>query len=90
MIYGTATKHLLADVVLQFEREEMHMIGWMCGVSLKDKWRIEKADWSWLDSVEAEVAEHEIDRGDKERNLMKKNPFLSKNGLQTGNNNKVR
>ena len=37
MTYGSETKPLLADVGLKFERAEMQMIRWMCGVSLKDK-----------------------------------------------------
>ena len=37
MIYGSETKSLLADVGLKFERAEMQMIRWMCGVSLKDR-----------------------------------------------------
>ena len=36
MIYGSETKPLLADVGLKFERAEMQMIRWMCGVSIKD------------------------------------------------------
>ena len=28
---------LLVDVGLKFEREEMQMIRWMCGISLKDR-----------------------------------------------------
>ena len=30
-------KPLLVDVGLMFERAEMQMIRWMCGISLKDK-----------------------------------------------------
>ena len=37
MTYGTENRPLLADVRLKFERAEMHMIGWMCGVSMKDR-----------------------------------------------------
>ena len=33
---------LLADVGLKFERAEMQMIRWMCGVSLKDRRTIEE------------------------------------------------
>ena len=34
--YGSETRTLLADVGLNFERAEMQMIRWMCGVSMKD------------------------------------------------------
>ena len=37
MIYGSETRPLLVDVGLKFEREEMQMIKWMCGISLKDR-----------------------------------------------------
>ena len=37
MIYGSKTRPLLAGVGLKFERAEMHMIRWMCGVSMKDR-----------------------------------------------------
>ena len=37
MPYGSETRPLLADVGLQFERAEMQIIRWMCGVSLKDR-----------------------------------------------------
>ena len=37
MTYGSETRSLLVDVGLKFERAEMQMIGWMCGVSLKDR-----------------------------------------------------
>ena len=50
MTYGSETRPLLDDVGLKFERAEMQMIRWMCGISLKDsskdKLRIEKAGWS--------------------------------------------
>ena len=36
MTYGSETRPLLVDVVLKFERAEMQMIRWMCGISLKD------------------------------------------------------
>ena len=29
--------HLLSDVGLKFERIEIHMIKWMCGVSMKNR-----------------------------------------------------
>ena len=35
MTYGSENMPLLADVGLKFERAEMPMITWMCGVSLK-------------------------------------------------------
>ena len=38
MTYGSETRPLLVDVGLKFERAEMQMIKWMCGVSMKDRW----------------------------------------------------
>ena len=37
MTYGSETRPLLVDVRLKFEREEMQVIRWMCGVSYKDR-----------------------------------------------------
>ena len=37
MPYGSETRPLLVDVGLKFERAEMQMIRWMCGVAMKDK-----------------------------------------------------
>ena len=37
MPYGSETRPLLAEVGLKFERAEMQMIRWMCGVSLNDR-----------------------------------------------------
>ena len=37
MLYGSETMPLLFDVGLKFERVEMQMIIWMCGILLKDK-----------------------------------------------------
>ena len=37
MIYGSETRPLLVDVGLKFERAEMQMIRWMCGISMKDR-----------------------------------------------------
>ena len=37
MNYGSENRPLLAVVGLKFERAEMQMIRWMCGVSLKDR-----------------------------------------------------
>ena len=37
MIYGSETRSLLVDVGLKFERAEMQMIRWMCGISMKDR-----------------------------------------------------
>ena len=37
MTYGSETRPLLFDVGLKFERAEMHMIRWMCGISMKDR-----------------------------------------------------
>ena len=35
--YGSETRLLLVDVGLTFERAEIQMIIWMCGVSLKEE-----------------------------------------------------
>ena len=37
MIDRSETRPLLTDVWLKFERAEMQMIRWMCGVSMKDR-----------------------------------------------------
>ena len=37
MTYGSESRPLLVDVGLKFERAEMQMIRWMCGISLKDR-----------------------------------------------------
>ena len=37
MTYGRETRPLLVDGGLKFERAEMQMIRWMCGISLKDR-----------------------------------------------------
>ena len=37
MTYGSETRPLLVDVGLKFERTEMQIIRWMCGISLNDK-----------------------------------------------------
>ena len=103
MTYGSETRPLLVDVGLKFERAEMQMIRWMCGISLKDRrtneelrrlvgvepittfirsgrlrWYGHVKDWvkkcmeyrvegrrprkTWLESVEADMAELEIDK----------------------------
>ena len=36
MIYGSESRPMLADV-LKFERAEMQIIRWMCGISMKDR-----------------------------------------------------
>ena len=41
LTYGSETRLLLADVELKFERAEMQMIRWMCGVSMEDRKTIE-------------------------------------------------
>ena len=113
MTYGSETRPLLVDVGLKFERAEMQMIRWMCGISLKDRTNEElrrlvgvepittfirsgrlrwyghvmrqgDEDWvkncmeyrvegrrpvgrprkTWLESVEADMAELEIDKED--------------------------
>ena len=43
--YGTDTRPFLADVGLKFERAEMQMIRWMCGVSLKCRRRRRSEEW---------------------------------------------
>ena len=42
MTYGSEIRPLLVDVGLKFERAEMQMIRWMCGISLKDRRTNEK------------------------------------------------
>ena len=37
MTYGSESMPLLADVGFKFERAEMQMIRWICGVSMKDR-----------------------------------------------------
>ena len=37
MTYGIETRPLLVDVGLKFERTEMQMIRWMCGITMKDR-----------------------------------------------------
>ena len=37
MTYEYGTSPMLADVGLKFEKAEMQMIRWMCGVSMKDR-----------------------------------------------------
>ena len=37
MIYGSETRPMLVDVRLKFERTEIQMIRWTCGVSMKDR-----------------------------------------------------
>ena len=37
MTYGSETRPLLADVGIKFERVEVQMIRWICGVSMKDR-----------------------------------------------------
>ena len=37
MTYGSETRPMLVDVGLKFEREEIQMIRWMCGISMKEK-----------------------------------------------------
>ena len=45
MTYGSETRPLLVDVGLKFERAEMQMIRWMCGISLKDRRTNEELRW---------------------------------------------
>ena len=35
--YGSETRPMLVDVGLKFERVEMQMVRWVCGVTLKDR-----------------------------------------------------
>ena len=37
MTYGSKTRPLLVDVGLKFERAEMKMIKWICGISMTDR-----------------------------------------------------
>ena len=37
MTHGSETRPLLVDARLKFERAEMQIIRWMCGISLKDR-----------------------------------------------------
>ena len=37
MTYGSDTRPLQVDVGLKFERAEMQMIRWICGISIKDR-----------------------------------------------------
>ena len=37
MPYVSKTRPLLVDVWLKFERAEMQMIRWVCGISMKDR-----------------------------------------------------
>ena len=37
MTYGSETRPLLVDVGLKFEKAEMQMITWICGISMKDR-----------------------------------------------------
>ena len=37
MTYGSETRPFLEDAGLKFERAEMQMIRWMCGITLKDR-----------------------------------------------------
>ena len=46
MTYGSETRPLLVDAGLKFKIAEMQLIRWLCGVSMTDKYIIEKAGWS--------------------------------------------
>ena len=37
MTYVSETRPLLVDVGLKFERAEMQIIRWMCGITMKDR-----------------------------------------------------
>ena len=37
MTYGSETMPMLIHVGLKFERAEMQMIRWLCGISMKDR-----------------------------------------------------
>ena len=45
MTYGSETMPLLVDVGWKFERAEMKMIRWMCGISLKDRRTNKELRW---------------------------------------------
>ena len=47
LTYGGETRPLLVDVGLHFERADMQMIRWMCGVSMKDRKTNEKFRIGW-------------------------------------------
>ena len=137
MTYGGETSPLLVDVGLKFERAEMQMVRWMCGIYMKDRRTNEELkrlvgvepittvirsgrlrwyghvitksdeDWlkkcmeyrvegrrplgrprrTWLDSVEADMAELEIDKADVHgrkkwrRNVMNRKSTPSDSGL---------
>ena len=129
MTYGSETRPLLVDVRLKFERAEIQMIRWMCGISMKDRRTNEQLrrlvgvepittlirsgrlrwyghmmrkcdeDWvkkcmeyrvegirpvgrprkTWLESVEADMAELEIDKEDvHDRNKWRRNVMKRK------------
>ena len=42
IIYGNETRLMLADVGLKFEKADIQMTRWMCGVSMKDRHTSEK------------------------------------------------
>ena len=46
MTYGSETRPLLVDVGLKFERADMQMIRWMCGISMKDRRTNEELRWT--------------------------------------------
>ena len=48
--HGSETRPLLVDVELKFERAEMQIIRWMCGISLK--YRRTNAEFRRLVGVE--------------------------------------
>ena len=61
MIYRNETMLLLADVGLMFERADMQMIRWMCGVSMKDRKTSEKimntgCTTVWRSELKADMA----------------------------------
>ena len=77
-------------VGLKFERAEMQMVRCPCGVSMKDRRTSEEVGQprrTWLESVEADMAELEIDREDVHdrkkwrNNIIRGNPTLSENIL---------
>ena len=123
--YGSETRPFLVDGGLKFERSEMQMIRWMCGISLKDrrtndelrrlvgvepittfirggrlrwyghvmrkgdedwvkkcmKYRVEgrRSRKAWLESVEADIAELEIDKEDvHDRSKWRRNVIVMK------------
>ena len=52
MTYGSETRPLLVDVGSKFEKVEMQMIRWICGVSMKDRTSEELRRLTGVESLE--------------------------------------